>query len=60
MAYVMTPEEEKCWQRELEMTELEFLQQKLRNRKNDYFTEEREYMEERVAELKQKYREYCV
>ena len=45
MAFVMTPDEEECWNRELELTELEFLQQKLWSRKNDYSPEDREYLE---------------
>ena len=53
-AYEMTPEERRIWWRELERTQLEFLQMELRNRNNDYSPEYRKDLEKRVAEMKQR------
>lgn len=54
-AYEMTEKERRIWWRELEMTELTFREQELRNRNMSYSPEYRKDLEKRVAELKERY-----
>ena len=54
-AYEMTAKERRIWWRELEMTELTFREQELRNRNMSYSPEYRKDLEKRVAELKERY-----
>ncbi len=55
MAYIMTAKEEKIWRRELEETEYYFLQNELKNRNLAVSAECRQYLERRVAELKEQF-----
>ncbi len=58
MAYEMTREEEKCWQRERDLTRIAFMEREMENR-NVYFTPEyRRDLEKILAEMKERYREY--
>ena len=55
MAFIMTPEEEKIWRRELEQTEYYFLENELRNKALTIPADYRKYLEERVEELRKKF-----
>lgn len=58
MAYEMTREEEKRWQRERDLTRLTFMEQELRNRNNSFTPEYRRDMAKILEEMKERYREY--
>lgn len=53
MEYIMTQAERRNWFRELEQTEYYFLQNELKNRDLAVSAEYRQYLERRVAELKE-------
>ena len=55
MPYEMTAEERRIWWRELEMTEYYFLQNELKNRAFTVPADYRKYLENRVAELREKF-----
>ena len=55
MVYKMNRKEEKCWIRELEMTELAFIRQQIEKGRRPASDEYRRYMEYRREELQNKY-----